>query len=135
MKFFKENYRVFVVFGIPLILLILVLLFNKNKYLKKEAIVPTLKTFNESVVTPQSSEVVKKSIQEVDGLIEIPDKSKVKVIEIVDIKSLQSKSPIFKKAYLHDLVILLPDKTIIFDPLTKTVRDVSSEVFYDKFAD
>ena len=57
------------------------------------------------------------------------------MIEIIDIKSLQAKSPIFKKAYLHDLVILQPDKTIIFDPLTKTVRDVSSEVFYDKFAD
>ena len=124
MKFFKENYRVFVIFGIPIILLILVLLFYKNKPLNKETTTSLPKTFKESVVTPQSPEVVKKSIQEVDGLIEIPDKSKAKVIEIIDIKSLQAKSPIFKKAYLHDLVILQPDKTIIFDPLTKTVRDV-----------
>lgn len=130
MNFFKENYRVFVVFGIPLAVLFIVIVFHKEKPVKNEVTT----SFKESFISPQNPEVIKKSISDVNNLVEIPDKSHAKVFEVVDVKSLRAKSPIFKKAYPHDFVVLLPDKTIIYDPSTKTVRDISSKVFYDELS-
>ncbi len=95
---------------------------------KQDAQVP----FNESYKVSDNKDLVAKSLSEVDQLIEIPDKKNAKVAEIVNLKSLQKKSKIFSKAYEHDIVIFLPTKTIIFDPLTKTIRDISKESYYDQ---
>ncbi len=130
MNFFKENYRVFVVFGIPLAVLFIVIVLHKDKPVKKDVAT----SFKEAVTFPNNPELIKKSISDVSNLVEIPDESQAKVFEVVDVKSLRVRSPIFKKAYPHDFVVLLPDKTIIYDPSTKTVRDISSKVFYDEFS-
>lgn len=77
--------------------------------------------------------VVQKSTAEVNNLVEIPNKDKAKVYLVNDKKAVEAKNSIFKKAYKGDLIVLLPDKTIIYDPSTKTIRDISNVILYESF--
>lgn len=124
--------KLLVVIAIPLLAFAAILLFHKSSnQVQKEKKV----SIKESLIAPDNTQLVRKSINDVDALIEIPNKSEAKVFQIKDLKVIQSKSNIFKKAYKEDLVVLLPDRTIIYDPITKTVRDVSKVKFYDEFSE
>lgn len=74
--------------------------------------------------------LTKKSIAEVDGLLELPEKEKAIVAQIKDKEALVEFNAIFERSYIGDLVIFLPTQTVIYDPATKTVRDISSIVLY-----
>lgn len=124
--------KLLVVIAIPLLAFAAILLFHKSSnQVQKESKV----SIKESLIASDNTQFVRKSINDVDALIEIPNKSEAKVFQIKDLKVIQSKSNIFKKAYKEDLVVLLPDRTIIYDPITKTVRDVSKVKFYDEFSE
>ncbi len=77
--------------------------------------------------------LIQKSTSEINDLVEIPNRDKAKVFQVNNVKALVSVGEIFKKAYKGDLVVLLPDKTIIYDPSTKTIRDISNEILYESF--
>ncbi len=101
---------------------------QNNKLLKQqkntEKTVPVEKIDNRALI--------QKSTDEINNLVEIPNRDKAKVYQVNDKKEVEKKGEIFKKAYKGDLIILLPDKTIIFDPLTKTIRDISGKVYFDE---
>ena len=101
-----------------------------QKTSKKEPLKPVAGV-EYSVATDKA--FIKKNITDIDALVEIPNKDKAKVIQIKDIKAVQKIDEIFKKAYKDDLIIFLPDKTIIYDPSTRTIRDISSKILYENF--
>lgn len=62
----------------------------------------------------------------IDTLYELPEESSVTVGTIANIKALQSKQKYFEKAKNGDILLIYPDKTIIYDPINKTLVDVAT---------
>lgn len=122
--------RLFVVIAIPAIIFVAILFFQKPQSQKGKTDTGTITSSFKPASDPA---YIKKNIDSVNLLVEIPDKNKARVIEVIDPKILEQVNKIFKKSYKGDLVILLPDKTIIYDPLTNTIRDISSVSLYEKF--
>lgn len=101
---------------------------QNNKHTKQQN--NTVNTVPVEIIDDKA--LVQKSTTEINNLVEIPNRDKAKVYQVNDKKEVEKKGEIFKKAYKGDLIILLPDKTIIFDPLTKTIRDISGKVYFDE---
>lgn len=76
--------------------------------------------------------VIRKSVDEVDEQLELADKEKAIVVQIKDKEKLAEFDALFDRAYQNDMVIFLPNQTIIYDSSTKTIRDISSESFYEE---
>jgi len=123
-----EMKKLLLIVCIPLILLLILNLQHKNKTNSVKSDSSFAKSFNQV----QNPDYIKKNINDIDALIEIPNKDKAIVVQIKNLKAMQDKNAIFKRAYKDDLVIFLPDKTIIYDPLTKTIRDISKNTFYNE---
>lgn len=134
MKKFELWHKLVLIVGIP-VLLIVFLIFSskmpsspsggKNGLDKPPEIKDSVRIANDPVL-------VKKSIDDVSKLVDIPDREKAKVAQIKNLEDLQKINTIFKRAYKNDYVIFLPTKTYIYDPSTKTIRDISNISFYDK---
>jgi len=77
-----------------------------------------------------NSAVTKKSLSDLDALLQIPNKKEAIVVGVTDQKMIREFDPLFARTYKGDLVVFLPDQTIVFDPATKTVRDIISKSFY-----
>lgn len=78
-----------------------------------------------------NSAVTKKSLSDLNALLEIPNVKDAIVMEVTDQKILREFDPLFARTYVGDLVVFLPDQTIVYDPTTKTVRDIMSKSFYE----
>ncbi len=91
---------------------------------------PSTSILTQSTKIDLNAAVVSKSISTLDALIEIPNKKEAIVMEIVDQAKIREFDPLFARSYKGDLIVFLPDQTIVFDPTTKTVRDIISKSFY-----
>jgi hypothetical protein len=69
-------------------------------------------------------------ILEANKIYPIGDGQPVITAIIHDTTSLQKDFPFLRKAYKGDIIITTPKQTVIFDPLTKTVRDISNVSLY-----
>ena len=99
---------------------------------KKPSQNTTIKVLNESTNTLPSDALVKKSVASLAELVEIPNEKDAIIMEVKDQKKIQEFDPLFGRSYKGDLIVFLPDQTIVFDPTTKTVRDIISTSFYEE---
>lgn len=76
------------------------------------------------------SAVTKKSLSDLDALVQIPNEKDAIVMEVTDQEKIREFDPLFARTYKGDLIVFLPDQTIVFDPTTKTIRDIISKSFY-----
>ena len=76
--------------------------------------------------------VTKKSLSDLDALVQIPNEKDAIVMEVTDQEKIREFDPLFARTYKGDLIVFLPDQTIVFDPSTKTVRDIISKSFYEE---
>lgn len=74
----------------------------------------------------------KKSLSDLDALVEIPNVKDAVVMEVTDQKMIREFDPLFGRVYKGDLIVFLPDQTIVYDTTTKTVRDIISTSFYEE---
>lgn len=74
------------------------------------------------------------TIIESNKIYDIGDGKPVITAVINNISSLQEKYPFLKRAYKGDVVITTPDQTVIFDPSTKTIRDISKVSLYEELS-
>jgi len=79
-----------------------------------------------------NSAVTKKSLSDLDALVQIPNEKDAIVMEVTDQEKIREFDPLFARTYKGDLIVFLPDQTIVFDPSTKTVRDIISKSFYEE---
>lgn len=79
-----------------------------------------------------SGTVLKKNIENLSDLIEIPNAKVAIVMEVTDQKIIREFDPLFGRTYNGDLIVFLPEQTIIYDSTTKTVRDIISKSFYEE---
>ena len=79
-----------------------------------------------------NSAVTKKNLSDLDALIEIPNVKDAVVTEVTDQKIIREFDPLFARSYKGDLIVFLPGQTIVYDPITKTVRDIISKSFYEE---
>lgn len=91
----------------------------------------TADELSRSGLSDVDNDLVKRSTSEVDGFLELADVEKAIVFEIKDKEDLVNLDPLFNRAYQKDIVIFLPNQTIIYDASTKTIRDISSKSFYE----
>ena len=124
----KKHWLIFLIL-IPSILGIAgfgILIANKNPEQK----VQTTQVLGVSSKSNINSAVTKKSLSDLDALVQIPNEKEAIVVEITDQKKIREFDPLFGRSYKGDLIVFLPDQTIVFDPVTKTVRDIISKSFY-----
>lgn len=91
---------------------------------------PNTSALTQSTKADLDTAVVSRNISDLDALVQIPNKKDAIVVEIVDQAKIREFDPLFARSYNGDLIIFLPDQTIVFDPVTKTVRDIISGSFY-----
>lgn len=91
---------------------------------------PSTSILTQSTKIDLNAAVVSKNISDLDALVEIPNTKDAVVMEVTDQKMIREFDPLFGRSYKGDLIIFLPDQTIVFDPVTKTVRDIISKSFY-----
>ncbi len=71
------------------------------------------------------------TIIESNKIYDIGDGKPVITAVINNISPLQEKYPFLKRAYKGDVIITTEDQTVIFDPSTKTIRDISKVSLYE----
>ncbi|MDO8335491.1 MAG: hypothetical protein Q7T74_01760 [Candidatus Saccharibacteria bacterium] len=74
------------------------------------------------------------TIIESNKIYDIGDDQPVITAIINDPKPLIGKYPFLKKAYKGDVIITTPQQTVIFDPSTKTVRDIGKISLYEELS-
>lgn len=76
--------------------------------------------------TLKTEEALKEEvIAEINKLYELPTDTEVTIGTITNIEELKSKQKYFEKGKNGDLLLIYPDKTIIYDPVNKIVVDVA----------
>lgn len=105
-----------------------ILLFNKP-FAEKPI---NTQVLGQSTKANLNTAMTKKSLSELDALIQIPSVKEAIIMEITDQKMIREFDALFGRSYTGDLVVFLPDQTIVFDPATKTVRDIISKSFYEE---
>lgn len=77
--------------------------------------------------TLKTEEAIKEAtVSAINQLYELPTDSDVTIGTITNIEELKNKQKYFEKAKNGDLLLIYPDKTIIYDPVNKTVVDVAN---------
>lgn len=87
---------------------------------------------NQSAKSLPKDAILEKNIENLTGLIEIPNSKDAVVMEVTDQEKIREFDPLFSRTYKGDLIVFLPDQTIVFDPTTRTIRDIISKSFYEE---
>lgn len=120
-----------------IILVVLGLIFVRFLYIsKKTDTKSTLPTNSFTQVKPIEKSAVKNdlTIIESNKIYDIGDNEPVITAVLNEFTALKARYPFLKKAYKGDVVITTPKQTVIFDPLTKTVRDISKVSLYEELS-
>lgn len=105
-----------------------ILIANKTPEQKKQ----TTQVLGVSAKQDINSAITKKNLSDLDALVQIPNEKDAIVMEVTDQEKIREFDPLFARTYKGDLIVFLPDQTIVFDPSTKTVRDIISKSFYEE---
>lgn len=119
MKIVSRKFKIIIILFIVIIVVIISRSLYNNRYNN------SIKTSLKDAKTLKTEEALKESmVSEINKLYELPADTEVIVGTITNIEELKSKQKYFEKAKNGDLLLIYPDKTIIYDPVTKTVVDV-----------
>lgn len=112
---------------ISCILTIIFILARLNSQHKTEPINNALEKI--TAISPQDA---KKSVEivTVNKLYEIGEGDPIITAVITDVKKLAERHSFLSRAYKNDLIISTPKKTVVYDPSTSTIRDISTVVIY-----
>lgn len=130
-KIFQNKLFVTILF-LMLLVGFIVLAARTNKPVSSPS--PTQQPFEKVKSLDQEAVKSDLTIIESNKIYDIGDDQPIITAVINDPKPLIGKYPFLKKAYKGDVIITTPQQTVIFDPSTKTVRDISKTSLYKELS-